>query len=60
MLKLLTVAQVGLIVHDAQGALVSTNSRYFSEQFLRLITDLPDFRRRTFDGEYGSRFSEIS
>lgn len=59
MLELLTVGHVGLIVHDATGALVYTNSRYFSEMFLHVLTTLPDIRRREVNGPYWSVFHEM-
>ena len=59
MLELLTVGHVGLIVHDAQGRLVYTNSRYFSEMFLHVLTTLPDIRQRDAHATYWPRFHEM-
>jgi diguanylate cyclase (GGDEF)-like protein len=59
MLELLTVGHVGLIVHDADGRLLYTNARYFSEMFLHVLTALPDVRRRGAHGPYWSVFREM-
>jgi diguanylate cyclase (GGDEF)-like protein len=59
MLELLTVGHVGLIVHDADGRLLYTNARYFSEMFLHVLTALPDVRRRGVQGAYWSVFREM-
>lgn len=59
MLELLTVAHVGLIVHDAQGRLLYSNARYFSEMFLHVLTALPDVRTRGTHAAFWRQFAEI-
>lgn len=59
LLRLMAVANVGLIVHDAQGRLKFVNSRFFSEHFLRIITAMPAILTRDLAGLYWSKFSEI-
>ncbi|WP_295529324.1 sensor domain-containing diguanylate cyclase [uncultured Pseudacidovorax sp.] len=59
MLELLTVAHVGLIVHDVEGRLLYSNARYFSEMFLHVLTSLPDMRVRGPHAAFWPEFREI-
>ncbi|MFM9926023.1 diguanylate cyclase [Variovorax sp. H27-G14] len=57
---LMAVVNVGLIVHDAAGALCYVNSRFFSEHFLSLIESVPEIERRgAAQGEYWKKFQDI-
>ncbi len=59
LLGLMTVVNVGLTLHDADGKLLYINSRFFSENFLGLITAGPDIKLRHERGDYWRRFEEI-
>ncbi|CAN5287907.1 hypothetical protein BH10PSE18_BH10PSE18_46870 [soil metagenome] len=59
LLGLMTVVNVGLTLHDANGKLLYINSRFFSENFLGLINAVPDIKLRHERGDYWRQFGEI-
>lgn len=56
---LMTVVNVGLTLHDADGRLLYVNARFFSENFLSLITAVPDIRLRRDRGSYWRQFDQV-
>lgn len=59
LIGLMTVVNVGLTLHSAAGALLYVNSRFFSENFLGLLTSIPAIETRHARGSYWQRFHEI-
>ncbi|WP_295983363.1 sensor domain-containing diguanylate cyclase [uncultured Variovorax sp.] len=59
LLRLMAVANLGLIVHDREGRLKFVNSRFFSDHFLRIITSMPPIVTRPHAAAYWSGFREI-
>lgn len=59
LLELLTVTNLGVILHDAQGQLRYANSRFFSEHFLPVLREVPDIRERHAQGDYWRRYSAM-
>jgi diguanylate cyclase (GGDEF)-like protein len=59
LLELLTVTNLGLILHDAQGKLRYVNSRFFSEHFLHVLREVPDIRERHLQGDYWRRYAAM-
>lgn len=59
LLELLTVTNLGVILHDAQGQLRYANSRFFSEHFLPVLREVPDIRQRHVQGDYWRRYSAM-
>jgi diguanylate cyclase (GGDEF)-like protein len=59
LLELLTVTNLGLILHDAQGRLRYVNSRFFSEHFLPVLRQVPDIRERHVQGDYWRRYAAM-
>jgi len=59
LLELLTVTNLGLILHDAQGRLRYVNSRFFSEHFLPVLREVPDIRERHVQGDYWRRYAAM-
>lgn len=59
LLELLTVTNLGVILHDAQGRLRYANSRFFSAHFLPVLREVPDIRERHVQGEYWRRYTAM-
>lgn len=59
LLRLMAVANLGLIVHDRDGRLKFVNSRFFSDHFLRIITTMPPIQTRSRGSAYWRGFGEI-
>lgn len=59
LLSLMTVANVGLTVHDADGGLRYVNSRFFSDNFLRVIGRIPALQRRQRRCDYWLEFQDM-
>lgn len=59
LLALLTVTNLGVILHDAQGQLRYANSRFFSEHFLPVLREVPDIRERHLQGDYWRRYAAV-
>ncbi|XXQ52140.1 sensor domain-containing diguanylate cyclase [Xenophilus aerolatus] len=59
LLELLTVTNLGVILHDARGQLRYANSRFFSQHFLPVLREVPDIRERHVQGDYWRRYSAM-
>lgn len=59
LLSLMTVANVGVTVHDADGSLRYVNSRFFSENFLRVIGRIPALQKRLRRCDYWLEFQDM-
>ncbi|WP_439813702.1 diguanylate cyclase domain-containing protein [Zavarzinia sp. CC-PAN008] len=58
-LSLLTIANVGIILHDADGQRVYVNTRYFSERFMDITRRLPPIATRHVRGAWWAGFAEL-
>lgn len=59
LLDLMTVLNIGLVLHGPAGNLLYVNSRFFSESFLGLLTKIPSIEERHSNGIYWREFKEI-
>ncbi|MDM0026138.1 GGDEF domain-containing protein [Variovorax saccharolyticus] len=55
---LMAVVNVGLTLHDGAGRLVYVNSRFFSEHFPGIASDVPEIQTRQRRGDYWREFHE--